>query len=81
MNSIPKAILATAIVAMFLAGMMVVPSYSVANITTSRSNTQHNTVAPEKAQKCPNGDLAPNNDVSQCPPLISTAVPLNNRQN
>lgn len=87
MNSIPRAILATVVVAMFLAGMMIVPSYASINYNSShqkpntgnyvkpgypnnRSNTQHNIVVPEKAQRCPNGYLAPDNDISKCPPLI-----------
>jgi hypothetical protein len=44
MNSIPRAILATAVVVMFMAGMMVVPSYAGLNYNASKSNTGNITV-------------------------------------
>lgn len=47
MNSIPKAILATVVVAMFFAGMMVVPSYAGLNYDASKSNTGNITVKQE----------------------------------
>lgn len=66
MNLVPKVILTTLIVLMITSGLVIAPSYAL----TLSKTTKATFTLPPVAAKCPNGSLAPDNNVSKCPPLV-----------
>lgn len=79
MNLTSKVVLTTLVVLMVSSGLIITPSYAAA--LTLHTNTKGSVALPTKAMRCPNGTLAPNNNVSQCPPLVSSTKSDNQSPN
>ncbi len=71
MNLVPKVILAIVTVLIISSVLVVTPSY--ASALTFPKSIKTTFIVPFTAMKCPNGNLAPDNNVSKCPPLVSSS--------
>lgn len=71
MNRIPKVILATVFVLTISSGLIFTASYAAA-YAYPKSISKTTFTIPSKAMRCPDGSLAPSNNVSKCPPLVKS---------
>ncbi|HZS73823.1 MAG TPA: hypothetical protein VFA69_04890 [Candidatus Nitrosotalea sp.] len=72
MNMASKAILTTLLVLMISSVLIVTPLHASA-LTLPKSTSKATLTVPSIAMRCPNGSLAPNNKVSNCPTLVPSS--------
>lgn len=72
MNLVPRIILTALVVLSLSAGLVLAPTYASALTISKYYNTKATFTVPSTAMRCPNGSLAPDNNVSKCPPIVST---------
>jgi len=67
-----KIILTTLVVLMISSVLVIAPLHASA-LTLPKITTKATFTAPSVAMRCPNGSLAPSNNVSKCPPIVPSS--------
>lgn len=73
MNLVPRVILTALVVLSISTGLVLAPTYASALTMPKYYNSKATFTVPSTAMKCPNGSLAPDNNVSKCPPIVPSS--------
>ena len=80
MNLAPRVILTTLVILSISAGLVLTPTHASA-LTLPKSTSKAAFTVPATALRCPNGSLAPDNNVSKCPALVTSKTDNQSPQN
>ena len=73
MNLVPRVILTVLVILSLSAGLVFAPTHASALTISKYYNTKATFTVPTTAMKCPNGSLAPDNNVSKCPAIVPSS--------